>query len=68
MRLKEKTAIISFRATPKERQAIKVMARQEGLRFSEMLRVLVREGAERRGIGPIAFVGNQITQEAQDDR
>jgi hypothetical protein len=56
MKDKIKTVIVGFRASPKERQTIQMMAHQEGISFSEMCRVSIREAAIRRGIQFFGFI------------
>jgi len=47
---------IGCRLTELERKALKIMCQQDDRNQSEMLRILIREGAARRGISPLCFV------------
>lgn len=48
--------VLNFRVRPKERQLIKVMCLREQMNFSELMRELIREGAERRGLAAIGLI------------
>lgn len=48
--------ITYFRATKDERRALEIMALREGRSISAMLRELIREGAERRGLAAVGLV------------
>lgn len=52
----DKTARLTCRATPNERLVVEIMAGRENLDLSEILRVLIREGAERRGLRNMGLV------------
>jgi hypothetical protein len=47
---------IHFRVTPKEKQALEVMATYEGRSPSEMMRELLREGVNNRGLKAIGLI------------
>lgn len=59
---------INLRTTEKERQLLETMADREGLKPSEMLRLLIRNGAEERGLLPTPELspGDMIIQVAQE--
>lgn len=54
--MESRTRFIGFRASEKERHAILTIAEGEGVRLSEAIRLLVREGAARRGYMPVGFL------------
>ncbi len=41
---------ISIRITGNEREALRVIARRESLKMSEVIRLLIRESTEKRGL------------------
>ena len=47
-----KTESLQVRCTPLERKALEAVAQAEGRKMSEMLRELIREGAQKRGLWP----------------
>ena len=52
----DKTSRLTFRATPNERLAVEIMAGRENLDLSEMLRVAIREAADKRGLARMGLV------------
>ena len=50
--------LINFRASRDERRTLATMARREGLNQSEMLRELIREGAQRRGLAAVGLASS----------
>jgi hypothetical protein len=55
--------LVSFRVSPLELKAIRLLAGQEGMNQSEMLRACIREAATARGIMPLCYAAdiNQFT-------
>jgi hypothetical protein len=47
---------IGFKVTEKERRVLTAIAEGEGIRISEAARLLIREAAERRGMGKVGFL------------
>jgi len=59
-----KTEKVQVRVTPGERDALVAMARKELIKPSEMLRFVLREAAQRRGLWPpaeAAQTGREVT-------
>ena len=52
---------LSIRLSGLERQALDLIADQEGRNQSEMLRELIREGAIRRGLIPLCFASELMS-------
>lgn len=52
----DKTSRITSRVTPNERRAVEIMAGRENLDLSEMLRVLIHEAAEERGLQKMGLI------------
>jgi len=48
----ERDKVIGVRVCPDERKALEAIAKQDRRNISEMLRELVRQEAERRGLWP----------------
>ncbi len=46
---------LSIRISSLEKNALKMMAEQDGVCPAEMMRILLREGSIRRGIQPLIF-------------
>lgn len=59
---------MTIRISPKERKVIELLSVQEDRNLSELLRELIREGAERRGIQAVGLVDLQSTEGRQDDK
>lgn len=59
---------MTIRISPKERKVIELLSVREDRNSSEMLRELIREGAERRGIQAVGLVDLQSTEGRQDDK
>ena len=49
---------ISIRLSSLERNALRIIADQEGVCPTEMMRILLREGTYRRGIQPLIFASS----------
>jgi hypothetical protein len=47
---------IHFRVTPQEKKVLEYLSIIENRNPSEMMRELLREGAEKRGVAPIGFL------------
>jgi len=47
--------VINFRLSEKERQAVEVLAKREGLSISEVIRSSVREELKRHGLPPVGL-------------
>lgn len=56
MNEKARAERFTFRLTHKEKRALKIMATRENLLPGEFIRMLIREGAERRGIKSIGLI------------
>ena len=48
---------LSIRLSGLEKKALEIMAHQEGVCPAEMMRILLREGTQMRGIRPLIFAG-----------
>lgn len=51
-----KPFVITFRATPGEKQAVLIMAKREGIPMTELVRMLIREGADKRGLNVLGLL------------
>jgi hypothetical protein len=60
-----KTAVIQFRATPAETWALKELACQAGLSYSETMRKLIREAAEMAGLPPLGTIREYEVEDAK---
>lgn len=56
----DKAHFFSMRFTNDERLALSDLARLEGLKAGETIRLLIREGLEKRGLPPVGI--NQIIE------
>ena len=62
-----KTRTARAKVTPVERRALEIVAEQDGLKISELLRELIRQEAQRRGVWSVALgaVEGQSGQQGQ---
>ena len=64
--LTTKSYNFAFRCTPGERAAVIMMAMREGVTNADMLRMLIREGVKRRGLGHIGLIDFEQLQKGGD--
>jgi len=62
-----KTFRVSVRLSDKEREALGVISKREALDLSETLRLLIREGINKRGLWAVGLVALQSKYEVQDE-
>jgi hypothetical protein len=55
-RKNQKPYVIAFRCTKGEKTIIDIMASRENMSNSDLIRLLIREGAERRGFNPLGLI------------
>jgi len=58
---------VSVRLSDKEREALGVISKREALDLSETLRLLIREGINKRGLWAVGLVTLQSKYEVQDE-
>jgi len=57
----------AVRLSEKEMEALKVISKREALSTSETLRLLIREGINKRGLWAVGLVTLQSKYEVQDE-
>ena len=62
-----KTFRATVRLSDKEREALGVISKREDLDLSETLRLLIREGINKRGLWAVGLVTLQSKYEVQDE-
>jgi len=62
-----KTFRVTVRLSDKEREALGVISKREALDLSETLRLLIREGINKRGLWAVGLVTLQSKYEVQDE-
>jgi len=56
MRSNNKNNFMAFRCTDRERKTLEIISRRENLDISSTIRLLIREGAQKRELNPIGLV------------
>ena len=56
MKYNDKTNRLAFRCTDRERKTLEIISRRENLDISSTIRLLIREGAQKRELNPIGLV------------
>jgi hypothetical protein len=60
MKKESKTVVLRFRVTRDELKGCVIMARREGIFVSEMMRVALREAAQKRNLPPLGLIGENM--------
>jgi hypothetical protein len=57
---RERFKFLNFRVTKEEFKGCVIMARREGISLSEMMRVALREAAQKRNLPPLGLIGENM--------
>ena len=61
----EKQTVINVRLTKAQAQILHIMAQREGISNADMHRLLIHEGAEKRGLNPIGLFISRLEKDGK---